>query len=81
MKAREWLINLHNLCQFMSIEYDPKAEKKELKKASNSELQRWIKQGSILVNGERIDPNEEIDFPIISVILFPKSGNKRCTLW
>ncbi len=81
MKARDWLADLHKVCHFISIEVDPKAEKREVKLASRSELQRWLQQGSILINGERVAPDEEMDFPIISVVLFPKSPTRRCTLW
>lgn len=48
--------------------------------ASNSELRRWIEQGGIIFNGEKMQPNEPIDFPLFSVIMFPKSEKKRCTL-
>lgn len=81
MKARDWLASLHRVCNFISIEVDTKAEKREIKPASRSELQRWLDQGSVLVNGEKLSSNEEMDFPIISVVLFPKSPTRRCTLW
>lgn len=74
MKALDWLKSIHSTCRFMSIETPGKV-------ASNSELQRWIDQGSVLVNAERLDKKEEIDFPIISVVLFPKSQTRRCTLF
>lgn len=45
--------------------------------ASSSEVSRWIKAGNIIVNGERLD-FEEIDFPIFSLVIFPKG--KRITL-
>lgn len=74
LKAREWLANLNKLTQFMSIETPGK-------RASNSELQRWLDQGSILINGERVTRDELMDFPIISVVLHPKSDKRRCTLF
>lgn len=40
--------------------------------ASNSEIQRWCKAGNVVINAETVEWNEEIDFPIISVRLFPK---------
>ena len=73
LKAREWMTKVNELCQFTSIETPGK-------KASKSELQRWLDQGSILINGERIGRDELMDFPIISVVLFPKSDQRRCTL-
>ncbi len=50
--------------------------------ASNSELQRWIKNGSVEVNYycDR-DPREIIDYPIVSVVIHPKSAKRRTTLW
>jgi len=48
--------------------------------ATKSEVRRWIRQGSVLFNGERVDERELINFPIISVVLHPKS-EKKVTLW
>lgn len=73
LKARQWLANLNKDCQFASVETPGK-------RASNSELQRWLDQGSVLINGERVGRDELMDFPIISVVLFPKSEQRRCTL-
>ena len=47
---------------------------------SNGELRRHIQQGAVLINGERIDPNEPIDFPVFSLVFFPKSNNRKTTL-
>lgn len=47
---------------------------------SNGELRRHILQGGILFNTERAQPNEEVDFPIFSLVFFPKSFNRRTTL-
>lgn len=73
MNALHWLKELNKVTQFMSVEVPGK-------KATGSELQRWIEQGGILFNGERVSKNEEIDFPLISVVLFPKSPNRKITL-
>lgn len=43
---------------------------------STSELKRCIQQGSVVINGERVEPQEEIDFYINSVVFFPKSKRK-----
>jgi hypothetical protein len=51
----------------------------ENKPASNSALRRWLEQGAILFNSERIMPLDLIDFPIYSLVMFPK-GKRRCTL-
>ena len=63
--AWEFLRELHSVCSFTSREIPGK-------RASNSELKRWFQNKSVVVNGERIDWNEPMDFPIISFVLFPK---------
>ena len=52
-----------------------------LKPMSNSELRRCIEQKSVVFNGEGCDPNEVLDFPITSVVFFPKSEKRKTTLW
>lgn len=78
MKARQWLKELHQVCQFMSTSKGQDGGK--LQVASFSEVQRWAKEGAILVNGERLDLDEQMDFPIISVVFFP-NGKRRTTLY
>jgi hypothetical protein len=46
--------------------------------ASKSEVRRWLDAGAVLANGERLASDELVDFPLISVVLFP--GGKRVTL-
>lgn len=46
--------------------------------ASTSEIMRWLDAGNVWLNGEKITRGEMIDFPLISVVLFPKG--KRVTL-
>ena len=53
--------------------------KGDLGPASNSEVKRWIDSQSVLINGETVEWNEEMNFPLISVVVFPKS-EKRVTL-
>lgn len=83
MKAIQWMRELHKVCKFASIERGATAPGQENKKplfATNSEVQRWIEQGSVLFNGERVTKDEEIDFPIISLVLHPKSEKFRTTV-
>jgi hypothetical protein len=47
---------------------------------SNGELRRQAKQGAILFNGERVTADEEVDFPVFSLVFFPNSAKRRCTL-
>ena len=78
MTIFELLKDLNKICQFTSVETPTRDG--VVQKPSNSELRRWIEQGSLLINNERCTPNEIIDFPLISVVLFPKSEKKRTTL-
>lgn len=72
--ALNWLIDLHSVCKFQT------REGARFGVASNSELRRWCNQGALIINGERIVSHDELmDFPIISVVLFPKG--KRITLY
>lgn len=72
MTLFDFIKELDKLCNFQSIERDGKA--------SNSEIKRWIQNGAIVVNGNKPrDPFIEIEFPITSMILFPKG--RRTTLW
>lgn len=49
--------------------------------ASKSEMRRWLNDGAVLFNGEKTKHDEPIDFPLISVVAFPKSSRNRTTLW
>jgi len=69
MNAWEFLRDLHKVCFFQSRE--------RTGIASASELKRWIQNGVLVINGERVQWDELMDFPMISVVLFP---NKRITL-
>ena len=71
MTTLSLLSDLHILCHFRSTE--GKAE------LSKSEMKRWCEKGSVLINGEKVAWNEELDFPIFSMILHPK-GEQRCSL-
>lgn len=61
--------------QFFSVE-------KPCLPASNSELKRWIKNGSLEINGyvDR-NPDEVIDYPVMSVVIHPKSAKRRTTIF
>lgn len=72
MNAWGFLRELHEVCHFQT------KEGKKVGRASASELKRWIQGGVFKINGETMKWDEEIDFPIISVVLFPKNP---VTLW
>ena len=46
---------------------------------SNSELKRWLLNGSVLINGVKPKPQDIIEYPIRQLIFFPDSKN-RCTV-
>ena len=71
MKLLDLLVNLDKLCHFRSTE--GKAE------LSKSEMRRWCERSSVRINGETMKADEELDFPIFSMVLHPK-GDRRCTL-
>jgi len=41
--------------------------------ASNSEVRRWLDNSAIRFNGRALKPKDVIDFPLYSVVLFPKA--------
>jgi hypothetical protein len=43
--------------------------------ASNSEVRRWLDNASIRFNGKPLKPKDMLDFPLHSVVMFPK-GNR-----
>lgn len=44
---------------------------------SRAEVKRWIRKKSININGEfDHDPGEEVDFPIFTLVFFPKGKRK-----
>lgn len=65
MTALEFLKGLHEVCSFQS------KEGAKVGKASNAELKRWITNKALRINGESVEPHEEIDFSMFSVVLFP----------
>lgn len=68
----ELMNDLHKLCRFQSTERSGVA--------SQSEIRRWIKNGSVIINGDRFtNLDEEIDPIIFSMVIHPK-GSRRTTL-
>jgi len=72
LTAWEFLCDLHLVCHFQT------REGKKVGDASKSELKRWCQNKAFIINGEPIEWNDLMDFPLFSVILFPKS--RRVTL-
>ncbi len=47
--------------------------------ASNSQRRRWLENSSILINGKKPKPFDEIEFPIWQLIFFPKNQKSKCS--
>lgn len=80
-----WLRSLHEICHFTSIEKKVRTIPAQgdqpahnTMEASASELKRWLQQGAVVINGEKVAWDEPMDFPIHSVVIFPK---RPITLW
>lgn len=73
MNCFQYLMTLHEVCQFMSIE-------KPAIRASNSELRRWFKNKSVEINFQTPSAEDLISSFIKSLVLFPKSKTRRTTL-
>lgn len=51
-------------------------------KASPSEIRRWLQQSSVMIDGVKLTSEKTmINFPIKSLVLFPKNKNKRITIF
>ena len=51
-------------------------------KAGGSTFARnLIKQQAVRVNGFPVELNELVDFPVVSIVVFPKSASRRITLF
>ena len=64
MTAWGFLRELNTVCHFMSRE--------RTGKATNSELKRWCQNQAVSINGQRVKFDDEIQFPITEMYLFPK---------
>ena len=43
---------------------------------SRSELKRWLNKGSVLINGEKPKPQDDVIFPITELVYFPNSRSR-----
>lgn len=73
MRTIDFLMSLHDVCHFQT------REGAKIGKASNSEMRRWIRNGVLTINGEKITAEEaDIPMPVESCWLFTKQ--KRITI-
>jgi|JTFO01.1.fsa_nt_gb hypothetical protein len=73
MKLKKFLQEIIKDCCIMSME-------KPCTIPSGSEIERWMQNGSIIINGERVTKDEILDFPLTSIVIFPKSKDRKITL-
>lgn len=73
MTAWDYMKDLNTACCFMSRERPGRA--------TNSELKRWLNNQAVYINGKPAKFDDEIEFPIESLVLFPKNPKKRITIF
>jgi hypothetical protein len=74
MNCFQYLLGLHEVCQFQSI------EGARYGLASKSELRRWFNDKAVRINYEFVKALDELPPHIVDVVLFPKNKKKRTTL-
>lgn len=47
---------------------------------SNSELRRWMANGAVTLNGQKLRPADEVD-AVESLVFFPSSEKRRTTVF
>ena len=72
MKALSYLKSIPRTWMPLSIE-------RPCQQVSNSEIVRWLKSGSVIINGKRPLPLDEVEFPITELVFFP-SGKRKTTI-
>jgi len=63
----DYLKSINQVCKFQT------REGKRVGPVSNSELKRWCMNKAVIINGETVAFDELVDFPIFSVVIFPKN--------
>lgn len=46
--------------------------------ATRSEVRRWFRKKSVLINGDRLSEKDEIQFPVHQLVFFP-NGRRKTT--
>lgn len=59
---------------------NPPSKDRAASPMSKGELKRQINQGAILINGFKCTHDEVLDYPVHSLVFFPKSTQRRTTL-
>ena len=60
-----------------SLKYLPgSTENKHYGRPSNSEIRRWLLNGSVIIDGDKPKPDDIVYLPIWELIFFPNSKRK-----
>jgi hypothetical protein len=65
MTAWDYLRDMHAQCHFQT------REGKKVGRATSSELKRWFLNKAVILNGEPAKWDQEMKFPVESLVLFP----------
>jgi len=57
----------------------PMSTERPCTRPSHSEIKRWLKKRSVIINGLTPLPNDLIEMPVVQLIFFPKS-KRKCTM-
>ncbi len=66
------------LLDFLMKLHLPMSTERPCTKPSRSEVKRWIKKQSVIING-KVAEMGEIAFPVSSLVFFPK-GRRKCSM-
>lgn len=78
LTALQYLLSLRPALP-LSVERPPGEFEKDELNPSNGEVRRWLKNHAVIVNGEPLLEKDIVDFPVFSLVFFPK-GKRRTTL-
>lgn len=80
MKAIDFLKYLRDETFCFPFSQEQKGPGRAFIKPSNAELRRWLQKGSVLVNGKRPGPGDEVEWPIRLLVYFPGSEKSQITV-
>jgi len=62
-----------------TIKWLPMSTERPCTVASHSEIKRWLRKKSVIINGLKPSPEDEITLPIRELVFFPKA-KRKCTM-
>lgn len=70
MKAAEFLIWMRDHKRV------PGSRERHGEMPSNSEIHRWVRNGSVSVDGMTLEAQGVVEFPVREIVFFPKSKSR-----